>query len=109
MAELNYRSVRANDINLHVAVAGPEDGNPVILLHGFPDVSFGWAAQIRALADVGFFVVAPDQRGYNLSDKPRGRENYRMSLLVGDVLGLADALNLPRFNLAGHDFGALVS
>ena len=86
MEELTYRFIRANDMNLHVAFAGPQDGNPVILLHGFPDASFGWAAQIRALADAGYSVIAPDQRGYNLSDKPRGRENYRMSLLVGDIL-----------------------
>jgi pimeloyl-ACP methyl ester carboxylesterase len=109
MEELTYRFIRANDVNLHVAVAGPQDGDPVILLHGFPDASFGWAAQIRALADAGYFVVTPDQRGYNLSEKPVGRENYRMDLLVEDVIALADALDLPQFNLAGHDFGALVS
>ncbi len=106
MAELNDRFIRANDINLHVAVAGPQDGTPVILVHGFPDAGFGWAAQIHTLADAGYSVIAPDQRGYNLSEKPvEAKENYRMDLLVGDILSLADALDLPQFNLAGHDFG----
>ena len=109
MQEISYRFIKANDLTLHVAEAGPRDGNPVILLHGFPDASFGWDAQIRALAKAGFYVIAPDQRGYNLSDKPKGKENYKMNLLVADVLALADALNLSRFNLAGHDFGGLVS
>lgn len=79
------------------------------MLHGFPDAGFGWEKQIRALSAAGFYVIAPDQRGYNLSNKPEGKENYRMSHLVDDVLGLADALHIPRFNLAGHDFGGLVS
>jgi pimeloyl-ACP methyl ester carboxylesterase len=101
--------IPTNNLNLHVALAGPESGPPLILLHGFPDASFGWEHQIRALAEAGFYVIAPDQRGYNLSDKPRGKHNYAMNLLVADILGLADALHLPQFNLAGHDFGALVS
>ncbi len=109
MQEISYHFIKANDLTLHVAEAGPRDGNPVIFLHGFPDASFGWDAQIRALAKAGFYVIAPDQRGYNLSDKPKGKENYKMNLLVADVLALADALNLSRFNLAGHDFGGLVS
>jgi len=109
MNNIEYRFIRANSINLRVAMAGPQDGEPVILLHGFPDASFGWEKQMKALADAGYYIVAPDQRGYNLSDKPKGKENYKMNLLVSDVLGLADALHFPRFNLAGHDFGGLVS
>ncbi len=109
MSALTYQFIRANGINLHVALSGPKDGNPVILLHGFPDASFGWEKQIHALAQAGFYVIAPDQRGYNLSDKPKGMENYRVNLLVADVLALADALGLAQFNLAGHDWGALVS
>jgi pimeloyl-ACP methyl ester carboxylesterase len=109
MQEISYRFIKANDLTLQVAEAGPRDGSPVILLHGFPDASFGWEKQIKALAGAGFYVIAPDQRGYNLSDKPKGKENYRMSCLKADVLGLADALHIPQFNLAGHDFGGLVS
>jgi pimeloyl-ACP methyl ester carboxylesterase len=109
MTDLKYQFIRVNGLNLHVALAGPQDGNPVILLHGFPDASFGWERQIHALAQAGFFVIAPDQRGYNLSDKPKGVQNYSVDLLVGDILALADALGLAQFNLAGHDWGALVS
>ncbi|MCD6285675.1 MAG: alpha/beta fold hydrolase [Anaerolineae bacterium] len=64
--------IPTNGIRLHTVLAGPEDGEPVFLLHGFPDAWFGWKAQIGALADAGFRVIVPDQRGYNLSDKPMG-------------------------------------
>lgn len=109
MSNIEYRFIRTNGINIHTAVAGPQDGQPVLLLHGFPDASFGWEKQMDALAKAGFYVVAPDQRGYNLSEKPKGKENYKLNHLVADILGLADALHLPQFHLAGHDFGALVS
>jgi pimeloyl-ACP methyl ester carboxylesterase len=81
----------------------------VILLHGFPDAWFGWENQIGVLAQAGFRVIVPDQRGYNLSDKPATVGAYRMNLLVDDILGLADTLDYNRFHLAGHDFGAMVA
>ncbi|MCP4422559.1 MAG: alpha/beta hydrolase [Chloroflexi bacterium] len=101
--------IETNGIRLHTTFAGPKNGKPVFLLHGFPDAWFGWEAQINALADAGFHVIAPDQRGYNLSDKPKGVASYQMNTLVADILGLADALGYERFHLAGHDFGAMVS
>jgi pimeloyl-ACP methyl ester carboxylesterase len=101
--------IETNGINLHTAFVGIEDGIPVILLHGFPDAWFGWEKQIGALAKEGYRVVIPDQRGYNLSDKPEGKENYRMELLVQDIIGLADSLKLDKFHLVGHDFGAMVA
>jgi pimeloyl-ACP methyl ester carboxylesterase len=104
-----FETFLANDIRLHTALAGPDDGEPVILLHGFPEAWFGWEAQIETLAEAGFRVIAPDQRGYNLSDKPKGVSNYAMAILVQDILGLADRLGYQRFHLAGHDFGAMVS
>lgn len=106
---IRYRHIRVNDINLHVRFAGSEHGNPIILLHGFPDASFGWEFQMEALANLGYYVIAPDQRGYNLSDKPKGKANYRMNLLVYDIIALADELKFEKFHLAGHDFGAIVS
>jgi pimeloyl-ACP methyl ester carboxylesterase len=106
---IRFEKIPTNDIRLHVALAGPEDGDPVILLHGFPDAWFAWEAQIETLAKAGFRVIMPDQRGYNLSDKPKGVSSYRMDTLVDDILGLADALGYERFHLAGHDFGAIVS
>jgi len=105
---LRFEYLSTNGIRLHTALAGPEDGEPVFLLHGFPEAWFGWEAQIRALAEAGFRVIAPDQRGYNLSDKPLGVSNYTMDTLVLDILGLADTLGYQRFHLAGHDFGAIV-
>lgn len=104
-----FETLTTNGIRLHTALAGPEDGEPVFLLHGFPDAWFGWEAQIGPLAEAGFRVIVPDQRGYNLSDKPKGVSNYAMDTLVLDILGLADELGYQRFHLAGHDFGAIVS
>jgi len=105
---IHFEHVSTNGIRLHTALAGPEDGNPVFLLHGFPDAWFGWEQQIQPLADAGLRVIVPDQRGYNLSDKPQGVASYRMDILVEDILGLADAFGHKRFHLAGHDFGAMV-
>jgi pimeloyl-ACP methyl ester carboxylesterase len=94
---------------LHVVQAGPADGRPVILLHGFPDFWIGWRHQIEALASAGFRVIAPDQRGYNLSDKPSGTREYTVEKLVDDVKRLADTLRLERFHLVGHDWGGIVA
>ncbi len=105
---VRFEVIPTNGINLHTAIAGPDDGDPVLLLHGFPEAWFGWERQIGDLADAGFRVIVPDQRGYNLSDKPEGVSNYKMRYLVEDILGLADALGYDRFHLAGHDFGAMV-
>ena len=69
-------------LRLHVAMAGPVDGPLVVLLHGFPEFWYGWRHQIAALAEAGLRVVAPDQRGYNLSDKPAGIAAYRLDTLA---------------------------
>jgi pimeloyl-ACP methyl ester carboxylesterase len=105
---IRFETLSTNGIRLHTAIAGPEDGEPVFLLHGFPDAWFGWESQIGSIAEAGFRVITPDQRGYNLSDKPLGVSSYRMGNLVDDILGLADSLGFERFYLAGHDFGAMV-
>ena len=67
---IRFQTLTPHGIRLHTALAGPSDGEPVILLHGFPEAWFGWEAQIGLLAEAGFRVIVPDQRGYNLSDKP---------------------------------------
>lgn len=95
-----------NGVTLHVAEAGPADGPLVVLLHGFPEFWYGWRHQVDALADAGYRVAIPDQRGYNLSDKPKGRAAYDVDVLAGDVLGLVDALGAQKFRLVGHDWGA---
>ena len=105
---IHFEYIPTNGVRLHIALAGPEDGEPVFLLHGFPDAWFGWEAQIPPLEDAGFRVIVPDQRGYNLSDKPKGVSSYQMDTLGDDIIGLADAFSYDRVHLAGHDFGAMV-
>ncbi|TFG49796.1 MAG: alpha/beta hydrolase [Anaerolineales bacterium] len=106
---IQFRTISTNGIQLNTALAGPEEGEPVILLHGFPEAWFGWENQIEPLVKAGYRVIVPDQRGYNLSEKPIGIDNYQMNILVDDILGLANSLGYQQFHLAGHDFGAMVS
>jgi pimeloyl-ACP methyl ester carboxylesterase len=108
-AELRESFVSTNGVSLHIVEAGPVDGPPVILLHGFPEFWYGWRKQIDALASAGFRVVVPDQRGYNTSDKPRGVAAYNIDLLAADVIGLIDPLGVEKAALVGHDWGAAVT
>jgi pimeloyl-ACP methyl ester carboxylesterase len=101
--------ITTNGIKLHVVQAGTENGPLVILLHGFPEFWYGWRKQIDYLAERGFRVWAPDQRGYNLSDKPQGIAAYNLDLLAGDVIGLIDAAGRDKAFLVGHDWGAAVT
>jgi pimeloyl-ACP methyl ester carboxylesterase len=107
--ELEHSYVQTNGIRLHVVQAGPKSGIPVVLLHGFPEFWYGWRKQIPALAKAGCRVIVPDQRGYNLSDKPKGIKSYRIDELVKDILGLIDVLEYQKVNLVGHDWGAVVA
>ena len=101
--------IETNGIKLHVVTDGPEDGTPVILLHGFPEFHYGWHKQVPALTAAGFRVIAPDQRGYNLSDKPRGISAYDVRTLAKDVIGLFDHFGIQKARLVGHDWGAVVA
>ncbi len=103
------RFIKVNGVHLHTIIAGPETGAPVILLHGFPEFWYGWHNQIEALVQHGYRVIVPDQRGYNLSDKPDGVDNYRISKLAADIKGLAESFNYEQIHLVGHDWGAAVS
>jgi pimeloyl-ACP methyl ester carboxylesterase len=107
--ELEHELWETNGIHLHVVQAGPKSGVPVLLLHGFPEFWYGWRNQIPVLAEAGFRVIVSDQRGYNLSDKPKGIKSYRVDELVKDILGLIDKLEYEKINLVGHDWGAIVS
>ncbi len=104
-----HRYVVTNSINLHVVQAGPTDGPLVILLHGFPEFWYGWRNQIPHLAEQGYWVWVPDQRGYNLSDKPPAVNDYAMPSLAADVLGLLEAAGREQAFLVGHDWGAVVA
>lgn len=98
-----------NGVNLHVVMAGPQDGPLVILLHGFPEFWYGWRRQMPALAAAGYHVWAPDQRGYNRSDKPAGVDAYRIDALARDIVGLIEASGREQIYLVGHDWGAAVA
>ena len=101
--------IETNGIKLHVIIAGPKDGQPVVLLHGFPEFWRGWAKQVKPLAEAGYRVIVPDQRGYNLSDKPKGAKAYTVRTLTDDILGLMAVLGYEKVNLIGHDWGAVVA
>ncbi len=94
-------------VRLHYVEAG--EGPLVVLLHGFPEFWYSWRHQIPALAAAGFRVVAPDMRGYNLSEKPRGWRLYDAALLADDIAGLIRSLGGERAHLVGHDWGAGVA
>lgn len=98
-----------NGVNLHVVQAGRPEGPLVLLLHGFPEFWYGWHNQIGALAAAGYCVWIPDQRGYNLSDKPQGLDAYRIDELARDVIGLIDAAGREQAYIIGHDWGAAVT
>jgi len=103
------RFVDVDGIRLHVVLAGPEDGDPVVLLHGFPECWYAWHAFVEPLADAGYRVIVPDQRGYNASEKPADVGAYHVDSLAGDVSGLLDALGHEDAHLVGHDWGAYVA
>ncbi len=106
---MDHQFVETNGIHLNVVQSGPEDGPLVILLHGFPEFSYSWRKQIPHLASAGYRVWAPDQRGYNLSDKPNGIAAYTLDELAADVVGLIDAAKQKQAILIGHDWGAGVA
>ncbi|MGH9929127.1 MAG: alpha/beta fold hydrolase [Pyrinomonadaceae bacterium] len=106
-SEVRHASAKVNGIRLHYAEAGSGD-NLVILLHGFPEFWYSWHRQLQALSEV-FHVVAPDMRGYNLSDKPSRVEDYKIDKLVADVLGLIDHFGAKQAAVVGHDWGAGVA
>ena len=107
--DIAMTQIAIGDLTFDVRTAGPDDGEVAILLHGFPQTSYEWRHQIRALAEAGFRVVAPDQRGYSAGARPADTADYALPLLVQDVLGLADAVGAERFHIVGHDWGAIVT
>jgi len=104
--DFEHRVLRLADINMHVVIEGPEDGPLVVLLHGFSEFWYIWRYQIKALSAAGYRVVAPDQRGYNLTDK---RQPYDVYTLTKDVADLIRALGRSRATIIGHDWGGIVA
>jgi len=106
---LEFRVFHINGIALHVVLAGPASGKPLVFLHGFPEFWFGWRHQIDHFVSSGYRVIIPDQRGYNLSDKPAGIASYSIDLLAKDVVGVLDIVTDSKAFVVGHDWGATVT
>jgi pimeloyl-ACP methyl ester carboxylesterase len=101
--------VQANGLRFRTMVDGPATGDLAILLHGFPEGAESWTRQVEALASAGALAVAPDMRGYGLTDAPPNVSDYAIDNLIEDVAGLVRAFGRDRAHVAGHDWGAIVA
>ena len=104
--EVEEKFIETNGIKLHTMIIG--EGPPLVLLHGFPDFWYGWKSVIPDLKN-DYKLIIPDMRGYNLSDKPKGVDNYKIEILMEDIKGLIENLGLGKAFLAGHDWGGAVA
>ena len=107
MSGPEQRIIESNGIRLNITEQG--NGPPVILCHGFPESWYSWRHQLAALAAAGFHAVAPDMRGYGKSDRPEAIDQYTIFHLIGDLVGLLDALEAPTAVIVGHDWGAYIA
>ena len=110
MGKCVIREIEANGLVFRARFAGAEgsSGEPVILLHGFPETSIMWAGLMERLGVEGYRCFAPDQRGYSPGARPEGVDEYVYRKLVSDIVALADALGYARFHLIGHDWGSAI-
>lgn len=106
MLDFKESFVKVNDVNLKIIEKG--EGPTVLFLHGFPDSSYLWRYQMERLAQEGYHTLAIDQRGFGESDKPKEVDNYQMKILVEDVKGVMDHLNIESAYVVAHDWGANV-
>ncbi|KAJ9699633.1 hypothetical protein PVL29_005482 [Vitis rotundifolia] len=107
MEGIQHRTVQANGINIHFAEKG--QGPIILFLHGFPEFWYAWRHQIHALASLGYRAVAPDLRGYGDSEAPADVNSYTCFHLVGDLIGLLDAIAADKVLVVGHDWGAIIA
>ena len=96
-------------ISMSVYEAGPADGFPVVLCHGFPELAYSWRHQIPAIADAGFRVIAPDQRGYGNTTAPEDISSFGVEHLTGDLVDMLDALDIEKAIFVGHDWGGFIA
>jgi pimeloyl-ACP methyl ester carboxylesterase len=101
-------AVVLGDVTLQVHAAGDPDAPAVILSHGFPELAYSWRHQMQPLADAGYFVIAPDQRGYGHSSAPRDVSAYGIGALTGDLCALLDHYGKDDAVFVGHDWGAMI-
>jgi pimeloyl-ACP methyl ester carboxylesterase len=107
-ATVQQRTIHVNGVDLRVTEAGDPSRPCVILSHGFPESAYSWRHQIPVLADAGYHVIAPDQRGYGFSSAPKNVDAYGIGNLTGDLVALLDATNHETATFVGHDWGAMV-
>ncbi len=100
--------IETNGIRMAVFEAGPHHGIPLVLCHGWPELAYSWRHQLPALAEAGYRVIAPDQRGYGFTDRPEPVETYDIHHLTGDLVGLLDAMELGEAIFVGHDWGSIL-
>jgi pimeloyl-ACP methyl ester carboxylesterase len=107
--EIKHSDYDFGGVTLHVAEAGNPNGKVIIFLHGFPEFWYGWHKQLDYFTDKGYRVMAPDQRGYNGSSKPKGVKAYTIEKLTGDIIGLIQQATAEKVYLVGHDWGGAVA
>jgi len=105
--EVEHRYVDARGLRVHVALAGPESGDPVVLVHGWPQHWWAWRGLMRALVDAGYRCICPDLRGHGWTDAPP--DGYEKEQFASDVLATLDELGVERFKLVGHDWGGFAA
>ena len=108
MSDVTHEQISSNGIELHVVTAGPKDGSPVVLVHGFPELWYSWRHQLTALGEAGYRAIALDQRGYGGSSRPTEVSDYGSDNLTGDLCGLLDHYGYDKAAFVGHDWGAMV-
>lgn len=106
MEKIEHKTISVNGINMHVAEIG--EGPAVLFVHGFPELWYTWRHQMLSLSSRGYRAIAPDLRGYGESDAPPSSTSYTALHIVGDLVGLLDALGLDQVFLVGHDWGAII-
>ena len=109
MSSTSTYEIPVGDLTFDVLISGPDDGIPLVALHGFPESAASWGNVTPLLTAAGYRVIAPNQRGYSAGARPEGVDAYKIEHLVADVVGLLDALGLSDAHLVGHDWGSAVA
>lgn len=105
---VEHRYADSNGVNIHFAALGSKENPLILFIHGFPDFWYSWKDLMECLSNE-YYVVAIDQRGYNLSDKPKGEKNYSINFLVSDAISVVHHLGFKKSIIIGHDWGGAVS
>jgi len=105
---IEHTTMRGAGVDLHVATCGPEDGELVVFLHGFPEYWGAWKEHMQAFAARGYRCAAPDQRGYGTSEKPPRVRDYCLDVLADDIVALIDGFGRDKALIVSHDWGAVV-